>query len=78
MQVMLRHVQIRVPHHTLDGRQIHTQRLHLADVGVSAGVRRQHPNVTQIFKIAFEYSPVVFGIEGLLPQRRTVLTACRI
>ena len=70
MQVMLRHIQIRVANHTLNGRQIHTQRLHLADVGVAAGVRRQHPNAIQIFKIAFELVPVVLGVKRLFPLWR--------
>ena len=70
MQVVLRHIQIRVANHTRNGCQIHTQRLHLADIGVTAGVRRQHSNAIQIFKIAFELVPVVLGVEGLLPEGR--------
>ena len=43
MQIVLRHVQIRVAHHALDRRQVHAQRLHLTDIGVPARMRRQLP-----------------------------------
>jgi hypothetical protein len=36
---VLRHIQIRVTDHALDRRQVDPQRLHLADIGVAAGMR---------------------------------------
>lgn len=41
VEVVLRHAHIGMSNDTLDGSQVHTQRLHLADIGVSAAVRRQ-------------------------------------
>ena len=37
MQVVLCHVQIRVTHHALNGREIHVQRLHLAHIYCTTG-----------------------------------------
>ena len=45
MQIMLRHVHIGVSYNALDGREVYTQRLHLADIGMSAAVRRQQSHV---------------------------------
>lgn len=41
VQIVLRHIQIRVPDHALDRGHVYTQRLHLRDVGVPAGMWRQ-------------------------------------
>ena len=41
VEVVLRHADIGMSHDALDGSQVHTQRLHLADIGMSAAVRRQ-------------------------------------
>ena len=41
VEVVLRHADIGVSHDTLDGSQVCAQRLHLADIGMSAAVRRQ-------------------------------------
>lgn len=41
VEVVLRHTHIGVSHDALDGSQVHTKRLHLADIGVSAAVWRQ-------------------------------------
>ena len=63
MQIMLRHVQVRVPHHALDGCQLNAQSLHLRHVGMPAGMRRHHTNVTQGLDIVLELFPVVFGVK---------------
>ena len=39
MQIMLRHIQVSMTHHALDRGEVNTQRLHLADKGMAAGVR---------------------------------------
>lgn len=41
MQVMLRHIHAGVPYDALDGREVHSQRLYLTDIGMSAAVRRK-------------------------------------
>jgi len=41
VEVVLRHADIGVSHDTLDGSQVYTQCLHLADIGMSAAVWRQ-------------------------------------
>ena len=41
VEVVLRHTDIGVSYDTLDGREVYAQRLHLADIGMSAAVRRQ-------------------------------------
>ena len=59
MQIMLRHVQIRIPHHALDGREIHAQGLHLRHVGVTAGMGRQFPDAVKGTYILLEFIPLV-------------------
>ena len=54
MEIMLRHVHVRVAYDALDGSQIHTQRLHLADVGVAAAVRRQYPDAAHFLQSLLE------------------------
>ena len=51
---MLRHTDIGVSHDTLDGSQVHTQRLHLADIGMSAAVRRQERDFGNSLQSLFE------------------------
>lgn len=41
VEIVLRHADIGVSHDALYSREINTQRLHLADIGMSAAVRRQ-------------------------------------
>ena len=65
MQIVLRHVQIRVTHHALDRRQVHAQRLKLTHIGVSAGMRRQNTDSLNVGDILLEFVPIVFGVEGL-------------
>ena len=45
MEVMLGHVDIRMAHNALNRGQIHSQCLHLAHIGMAAGMRRLHPNM---------------------------------
>ena len=40
MQIVLCHIYISMTHNTLDSRQIYSQRLHLANIGMSTRVRR--------------------------------------
>ena len=61
MQVVLRHVQVRVTDHALDRRQVNPQRLHLADIGVAAGMRRQLTHTLDGSHILLELVPVVYG-----------------
>ena len=70
MQVVLRHIQVRMTDHALDRRQVDPQRLHLADIGVAAGMRRQLTHILDGSHILLELVPVVLGVEGLLSVRR--------
>lgn len=65
MEIMLGHVDIRMAHNALNRGQIHPQRLHLADVCVSAGMRRQHPNIGDAIQICLEGIAEIRWITGL-------------
>lgn len=65
MEIMLGHVDIRMAHNALNRGQIHSQRLHLADVCVSAGMRRQHPNVGNAIQIRLEGIAKIRWVAGL-------------
>ena len=60
MQIMFSHIQIGMTHHALDRGEVHTQRLHLADKGMAAGVRRQHTHLRDCSDIFLELVPVVY------------------
>ena len=42
MQVVLCHIQVRMTDHALDRSEVNAQRLHLTDISMAAGMRRQH------------------------------------
>ena len=66
MEIMLGHINIRMAHNALNRGQIHSQRLHLADVCVSAGMRRQHPNIGDTLQICLEGVAEIRWIAGLI------------
>lgn len=66
MEVVLRHADIGVSHDTLDGSQVHTKRLHLADIGVSAAVWRQEGyfgnGLQSLFELVTEMSRITRAV----------------
>ena len=54
VEVVLRHTDIGVSYDTLDGREVYAQRLHLADIGMSAAVRRQERDFGNGLQSLFE------------------------
>ena len=62
VEVVLRHADIGVSHDTLDGSQVHTQRLHLADIGMPAAVRRQEGYFGNGLQSFFELVTEMSGI----------------
>ena len=62
VEVMLRHVHIGVAHNALDGGKIHTQCLHLRDVSMSAGMRREGWDFRDGFQRLAELIAEVRGI----------------
>ena len=69
MQVVLRHIQIRMTDHALDRGEVNAQRLHLTDISMAAGMRRQHAHFRDRSDIFLELVPVMLGIKGLLAAR---------
>ena len=65
MEIMLGHVNIRMAHNALNRGQIHSQRLHLADVCVAARMRRQHPNIGDAIQICLEGVAKICWVAGL-------------
>ena len=65
MEIMLGHVDICVAHNALNRGQIHSQSLHLAHIGVAAGMRRQHPNIGDAIQICLEGIAEIRWITGL-------------
>lgn len=59
---MLRHAHIGMSHDALDSREINTQRLHLADIGMSAAVRRQEGYFGNGLQSFFELVTEMSGI----------------
>ncbi len=80
MQIVLRHIQIRVPDHALDRGQVYAQCLHLRDIGVPAGMGRQLADSFDRAYLLLECIPVVFGVEGLFLAGRLqdVLLVCAL
>ena len=66
VEVMLRHVHIGVAHNALDGGKIHTQCLHLRDVSMSAGMRREGWNLRDGFQCLAELITEVRRIAGVV------------
>ena len=66
VEVMLRHIHIGVAHNALDGGEIHTQCLHLRDVSMSAGMRREGWNFRNGFQCLAELVTEVRGIAGVV------------
>ena len=66
VEVVLRHAHIGMSHDALDGSQVHTKRLHLADIGVSAAVRCKQPHLRDGLQCLTELIPEVGGIAGLI------------
>ena len=62
VEVVLRHADIGVSHDTLDGSQVYAQRLHLADIGMSAAVRRQERHFGNSLQCFLELVTEVSGI----------------
>lgn len=54
VEVVLRHTHIGMTDDTLDGSQVHTQRLHLADIGMSAAVWCQERDLGNGLQSFFE------------------------
>ena len=65
MEIMLGHINIRMAHNALNRGQIHSQRLHLAHIGVAAGMRRQHPNIGNAVQICLEGVAEICRVTGL-------------
>lgn len=65
MEIVLRHVHVRVAHDALDRCQVHPQRLHLAYVGVAAAVRRQNPDAAHLLQSLLEVAAEGLGIDDL-------------
>lgn len=63
---MLRHAHIGMSHNALDGREVYAQRLHLADIGMSAAVRCKQPHLRDGLQCFSELIPEVGGIAGLI------------
>ena len=66
VEVMLCHIHIGVTHNALDGGEIHTQCLHLRDVSMAAGVRREGWNFRDGFQCLAELIAEVRGIAGIV------------
>ncbi len=64
MEIMLSHIHVGVSYDTLDGREIHAQRLQLADIGMSAAVRCQQSYTLYRGKCFAEMVAVVAGVAG--------------
>lgn len=66
VEVVLRHADIGVSNDTLDGSQVHPQRLHLADIGVSAAVWRQEGyfgnGLQSLFELVTEMSRITRAV----------------
>ena len=66
VEIVLRHAHISMSNDTLDGSQVHSQRLHLADIGMSAAVRCKQPYLRDGLQCFTELIPEVGGIAGLI------------
>lgn len=66
VEVVLRHADIGMSHDALDGSQVHTQRLHLADIGMSAAVRGQERHfgngLQSFFELVTEMSRIARAV----------------
>lgn len=66
VEIVLRHADIGVSHDTLYSREINTQRLHLADIGMSAAVWRQESHLRDGLQSFSELITKVSGVTGLI------------
>ena len=64
MEIMLSHLGVGVDYDTLDGLNVHTQRLHLRHIGVAAAVRREQADIACFFQRFAEHIPEMGGVAG--------------
>ena len=66
VEIVLRHADIGMSDDALDGSQVHTKRLHLDDIGVSAAVRRQEGyfgnGLQSLFELVTEMSRITWAV----------------
>ena len=65
VQIVLRHVQIGMSNDALDCRKIDPESLHLGNIRMAAGMRRQYTNTVNRCQSGLDFFPVMFRIEGL-------------
>ena len=62
MEIMLSHIHIRVPYDALNGGKVHAKRLHLRNIGVSAGIGCQLAHAFDLFENFPKFIPEIGGV----------------